>query len=125
MLGKKKKIHFVESCSFPRSLYKNVTDDTKFVALKEAARNFQGKKHLNESSNIETMKKKLAEARIDETIQKQVIKNLQEVGANVDEVELWQFPVSKINTKESPNSNGRVYGRRLWENVIQKQTEVW
>lgn len=37
----------------------------------------------------------------------------------------FKFPVSKVNTKEDPNLNGRVYNDQLWENVINKQQSVW
>lgn len=124
-MSREGKIHLVESCSFPRETYKNVTNDEKFKALKEAAVNVHGKSRLNEASVFNNLKKTLVESKIDEAIQERVLKGLQEAGANVDDVELWQFPISKINTKEHPNLNGRVYNRQLWENVINKQTDVW
>ena len=125
-MSRKGKIHLVESFSGPRSCYKNVTNDTKYTALKEAAEGLhKGKKVLNEATTINNMKKILTESKIDEAVRKAVLESLEQVGANIDEVELWQFPVSRVNTIEEPNFNGRVYNRQLWENVIHKQRDVW
>lgn len=125
-MSRKGKIHLVESFSGPRSCYKNVTNDTKYTALKEAAEGLhKGKRVLNEATTINNMKKILTESKIDEAIHKAVLESLEQVGANIDEVELWQFPVSRVNTIEEPNFNGRVYNRQLWENVIHKQRDVW
>lgn len=125
-MSREGKIHLVESCSFPRATYKNVTNEEKFKELKEAARNFHaGKPRLSEATTFNKMKKVLSENKIDEDVQKRVLEGLQEAGANVDEVELWQFPISKINTKEEPNLNGRVYNEQLWRNVVDKQSDIW
>lgn len=125
-MSKEGKLHLVESCSFPNAAYKNVTKDSKYTNLVESAKRLStNKTKLTEASLINKVKKTLNEAKIDEKMQKQVLENLQEAGANVDEVEIWQFPVSKVNDKEHPNLNGRVYGRKLWENVIDNQADVW
>lgn len=120
------KQHLVESFSGPRENYKNVTTEVKYAKLLESAKSlFAGKTSLKESNiNLNKTKKVLTEAKIDEKTQSEILKGLQEAGASQD-VELWQFPISKINTKDKPNLNGRVYGRPLWENVINKQVEVW
>lgn len=125
-MAREGKLHLVESYSGPRSCYKNVTNEKKYEALKEAASELhKGKSRLTEGTTLTKMKKALTEAKIDEKIRENVLANLQEAGANVDEVELWQFPISKINTKEEPNLNGRVYNEQLWRNVVDKQREVW
>lgn len=125
-MSKEGKLHLVESCSFPRSTYKNVTNDASFQNLKEAAQKIHGNKSkLTEASVVNNMKKTLVESKIDEEVQKRVLKGLQEAGADLDSVEIWQFPISKVNTKEEPNLNGRVYNKELWKNVIDKQTETW
>ena len=127
MSKKGSKIHLVESCSFPRATYKNVTNEASFKKLKEAAQNVHAatSKKLNEAAIAVKAKKVLKENKIDEVVQKRVLEALQEAGADVDAVELWQFPVSKINTKDDPNLNGRVYNKDLWKNVIDKQVDVW
>lgn len=128
-MSREGKLHLVESCSFPRNTYKNVTNEASFKKLKEAAQQIHNRdlKRLSEakSKDSATVKKILKESKIDEVVQKRVLEALQEAGANIDEVELWQFPVSKINTKQSPNLNGRVYNRELWKNVIELQVEAW
>ena len=125
-MSREGKIHLVESYSGPRSAYKNVTNDEKFKSLKEAAQKLhEGKSRLAEATTINKMKKVLVETKIDEDVQKRVLDGLQEAGANIDDVEIWQFPISKINTKEEPNLNGRVYNKKLWENVVNNQVDVW
>lgn len=124
-MSREGKIHLVESCSFPRSTYKNVTNESSFQKLKEAAQHIHNGRKLTEATVIQNAKKVLKENKIDEDVQVRVLKNLQEVGANLDNIELWQFPISRINTKQNPNSNGRVYNRELWENIINNQVEVW
>ena len=125
-MSREGKIHLVESYSGPKSCYKNITNEAKYSALKEAAQNLHtGKNRLNEAQTINKVKKILTESKLDEVTQNNILKGLQEVGANVDEVELWQFPVSRVNTPDEPNLNGRVYNRQLWENVINKQRDVW
>lgn len=126
-MAKEGKMHFVESCSFPSSSYKNVTKDAKYKSLVESAKKLHGSKtKLSESTTIiDKIKKTLTEAKVDEDMQKRVLDKLQEAGANIDDVEIWQFPVSKVNDKDHPNLNGRVYDRKLWENVIDNQTDVW
>lgn len=125
-MSREGKIHLVESCSFPSRMYKNVTNDEHYQSLKEAAQNLHaGKSKLTEATTINKMKKVLAENQINEEVQERVLKGLQEAGANPDDVEIWQFPVSKINTTEEPNLNGRVYNKQLWQNVIDKQVDVW
>lgn len=124
-MSREGKLHLVESYSGPRQLYKNVTNDSSFQALKEAAQKLHNKPRISEAVAFSKMKKILKENKIDETVQKRVLKGLQEAGANLDEVELWQFPVSKVNDHNHPNLNGRVYGKKLWEKVVNEQREVW
>lgn len=124
-MSREGKLHLVESCSFSNKLYKNVTNEASYKSLKEAAQKFHKKPRISEAVTIHKMQKVLRENKINEDVQSRVLKGLQEAGANLDEVELWQFPISKINTKEEPNLNGRVYNEQLWKNVIEKQVEVW
>lgn len=124
-MSREGKIHLVESFSGPRSLYKNVTTEAKYKSLVESARALHVKPKLTEAAVTNKYKKILKEAKVDEKMQKQILENLQESGANIDDIELWQFPVSKVNDKEHPNLNGRVYGKKLWENVVNNQRETW
>lgn len=124
-MSREGKLHLVETCSFSNKLYKNVTNNASYKSLKEAAQKFHKKPRISEAVTIHKMQKVLRENKINEDVQSRVLEGLQEAGANLDEVELWQFPISKINTKEEPNLNGRVYNEQLWKNVIDKQVEVW
>ena len=125
-MAREGKIHLVESYSGPRSAYKNVTNEAKYESLKEAAKELhKGKNRLTEASTMDKMKKVLVENKIDKEIQERVLKGLQEAGANPDDVEIWQFPVSKINDAQHKNLNNRVYNRKLWENVVNNQADVW
>ena len=49
---------------------------------------------------------------------------LTEKAADGEEVDLYRFPISRINEKKA-NQNGRKYTRKLWENVIEKQQHEW
>lgn len=124
-MSREGKLHLVESCSFSNKYYKNVTNEASYKSLKEAAQKFHKKPRISEAVTVHKMQRILRENKIDETVQARVLEGLQEAGANIDEVELWQFPISKINTKEKPNLNGRVYNEQLWRNVIDKQVDVW
>lgn len=124
-MSREGKLHLVESCSYPSKYYKNVTNEASYKSLKEAAQKFHKKPRISEAVTVNKMQKILRESKIDETVQARVLEGLQEAGANIDEVELWQFPISKINTKDDPNLNGRVYNEQLWKNVIDKQVDVW
>lgn len=125
-MEKTNKIHLIESCTFPSNLYRNVTKDSKYQGLVESAKNIHsGKSQLNEASIINKVKKTLNESKIDSKMQEEILKNLKEAGANVDDVEIWQFPVSKINDAQHKNLNGRVYNKQLWENVVDKQSDIW
>lgn len=53
-----------------------------------------------------------------------IITKLKEQGVSSTK-KLWKFPISRINTAESKNGNGRVYGKKLWENVINNQQDIW
>lgn len=125
-MNKKGKLHLVESYSFPRNTYKNVTKDSTYTNLVESAKHLTGNKtRINEASVIHKVKRILSESKITEDMQNKIFENLKEAGANINDVELWQFPVSKVNDKQHPNLNGRVYGKKLWENVIENQADVW
>lgn len=125
--------HLVERCSFPRSLYKNVTNEPKYQPLVESFKQTMGaskKKSLRESVNPDALRKTLREStllkesELDPSVADSIVQDLMSQGLDVD-FQLWQFPVSKINTKEEPNLNGRVYGLDLWKNVIEKQKDIW
>ena len=123
----------VEKCSFPRSLYKDVTNESKYQPLVESFKQIMvssKKKPLREATKTEVLRKilrestLLKESELDPSVADSIVQDLMSQGLNVD-FQLWQFPISKINTKEEPNLNGRVYGLDLWKNVIENQKEIW
>lgn len=123
----------VEKCSFPRSLYKDVTNESKYQPLVESFKQVMlssKKKPLRESTKTEVLSKilrestLLKESELDPSVADSIVQDLMSQGLTVD-FQLWQFPISKINTKEEPNLNGRVYGLDLWKNVIENQKEIW
>lgn len=114
MKTRNNKQYLVESTSFNNKYYKDVTNDSKYKKLSEALTK-------NYKVNLDNVKK-LNES-IDPNISQKVIQNLNEHGLKTPR--LWQFPISKINDIDHPNLNGRVYNRKLWENVINNQADIW
>lgn len=114
MKTRNNKQYLVESTSFNNKYYKDVTNDSKYKKLSEALTK-------NYKVNLDNVKK-LNES-IDPNISQKVIQNLNEHGLKTPR--LWQFPISKINDIDHPNLNGRVYNRKLWENVINNQVDIW
>ena len=112
----------VECFSGPRSAYKEVTESPKYAPLVES---FRKKTNRLKESTTAGIKKALRESKLDAEMARKVMANLNEQGVKNDNIRLWQFPISRINTKEEPNLNGRVYNQQLWENVINKQTDIW
>lgn len=112
----------VESCK--SNAYKNLTNIPKYKNLVEKARNLWI--NTNYSKLDEDVKKeasKLQEGVNDGAIIAKVTKNLMEKGLNPPT--LWKFPISRVNTVEEPNINGRVYTDELWENVLNNQRDQW
>lgn len=112
----------VESCK--SNAYKNLTNIPKYKSLVEKARNLWI--NTNYSKLDEDVKKeasKLQEGVNDGAIIAKVTKNLMEKGLNPPT--LWKFPISRVNTVEEPNINGRVYTDELWENVLNNQRDQW
>lgn len=114
MKTRNNKQYLVESTSFNNKYYKDVTNDSKYKKLSESI-------NKNYKVNLDNVKK-LNES-IDPNISQKVIQNLNEHGLKTPR--LWQFPISKINDIDHPNLNGRVYNRKLWENVINNQADIW
>lgn len=114
MKTRNNKQYLVESTSFNNKYYKDVTNDSKYKKLSESI-------NKNYKVNLDNVKK-LNES-IDPNISQKVIQNLNEHGLKTPR--LWQFPISKINDIDHPNLNGRVYNRKLWENVINNQVDIW
>lgn len=116
------KVLLVESCK--SNAYKNLTNIPKYKSLVEKARNLWI--NTNYSKLDEDVKKeasKLQEGVNDGAIIAKVTKNLMEKGLNPPT--LWKFPISRVNTVEEPNINGRVYTDELWENVLNNQRDQW
>lgn len=115
------KQYLVESFCGPRAKFAEVTEVPKYAPLVES---FKSRKKKLTESTVQGVQKILNESKLDKNIAVKVMTNLKEQGLKSD-IRLWQFPVSRINDHDHPNLNGRVYGKKLWENVVNKQREIW
>lgn len=114
----------VESSSFSSKMYKNLTHDPEYKPLVESATKVWIKQNLSKlDESVRKEYSKLEEGIVNGTVINNVIQNLKEKGLTPPT--LWQFPISRVNTIEEPNINGRVYSDSLWENVLNKQRDVW
>ena len=118
------KQYLVESCTNSRSLYVNLTNVPEYAPVVENANRIWANCHVEKlSESTKKSLKSLKEGVNDKALMTKVISELKEQGLNPPQ--LWKFPISRINTIDSPNLNGRVYGKDLWENVLTKQVEAW
>lgn len=118
------KEYLIESCSCSRSLYVNLTNVPKYAPVVENANRIWANCHVDKlSESTKKSLKSLKEGVSDKAVMQNVVRELKEQGLNPPQ--LWKFPISRINTVDSPNLNGRVYGLPLWENVLTKQVEAW
>lgn len=104
-------------------MYQEVKIEEASKRVQESLRAIPAAK-LKESASTESLIKKalqLRESAEDKTLFDKVISKLRETGAG-NERKLWKFPVSRFGNK---NGNGRIYPRKLWENVINNQRDVW
>lgn len=116
------RLHLRECLSMPQSMYQEVKLEDASQTVRESFRAIP--QRLTESaSNDAIIKKamKLRESATDKELFDKVIAKLREAGAG-NERKLWKFPVSRFGNK---NGNGRIYPRKLWENVIENQRDVW
>ena len=116
------RLHWRECLARPQSMYQEVKLEDASQTVRESFR--ASPQRLTESgSNDALIKKamKLRESATDKELFDKVIAKLREAGAG-NERKLWKFPVSRFGNK---NGNGRIYPRKLWENVIENQRDVW
>lgn len=126
------KQHLVESFSISaadRATYHELTNNVP-ASIKESFNKLKESTRLSESAkkpsndDIELVKKALSEQKISSDKIDSVVRSLREAGIS-SSPRLWEFPVSKINDIDHPNLNGRVYNKKLWENVINLQEDTW
>lgn len=128
------KQHLVESFSVSakdraatyHELTNNVPEKIKesFNKLKAKSAKLNEAKAKPTQAELKAIKESLTSQRISEDKINSVIRSLTEAGIS-NTPRLWEFPVSRINDAAHPNLNGRVYNKALWENVINKQEDVW
>ena len=76
--------------------------------------------HFIESASIDhRLLRKAESSELRESLQKCPVKLRESVDTDANG---WWVPVSFYNKK---NGNGRIYGKELWENVINNQRETW
>ena len=116
------RLHLRECLSMPQSMYQEVKLEDASQTVRESFRAIP--QRLTESASNDALIKKamkLRESATDKELFDKVIAKLKEAGAG-NERKLWKFPVSRFGNK---NGNGRIYPRKLWENVIENQRDVW
>ena len=116
------RLHLRECLSMPQSMYQEVKLEDASQTVRESFRAIP--QRLTESASNDALIKKamkLRESATDKELFDKVIAKLREAGAG-NERKLWKFPVSRFGNK---NGNGRIYPRKLWENVIENQRDVW
>ena len=116
------RLHLRECLSMPQSMYQEVKLEDASQTVRESFRAIP--QRLTESASNDVLIKKamkLRESATDKELFDKVIAKLREAGAG-NERKLWKFPVSRFGNK---NGNGRIYPRKLWENVIENQRDVW
>ena len=116
------RLHLRECLSMPQSMYQEVKLEEASQTVRESFKAIP--QRLTESASNDALIKKamkLRESATDKELFDKVISKLREAGAG-NERKLWKFPVSRFGNK---NGNGRIYPRKLWENVIENQRDVW
>ena len=118
-------IRMRECLSLPNKYYKTIDVPEN---LKESF-NLAVKTRIKESvdtNNLISEIQKLQESASSDNkaIFDKIIKKLKEEGVTSNR-KLWKFPISRINTINEKNGNGRVYSKKLWENVINNQQDIW
>lgn len=117
------KQHLIESMfTGPGSSIFEVKDINKVPKkIKESFDRLPEKQSLNEGSLSSSEKEKIKKILKENNIPENVINNI----SNNNSKRLWRFPISKINDANHLNYNGRAYTRKLWENVLNNQSNVW
>lgn len=117
------KQHLIESMfTGPGSSIFEVKDMNKVPKkIKESFDRLPEKQPLNENLLSSSEKEKIKKILKENNIPENVINNI----SNNNSKRLWRFPISKINDANHLNYNGRAYTRKLWENVLNSQSNVW
>lgn len=112
----------IESCS--SNAYVNLTNVKEYAPLVEKATTIWARRNLDKlDESVRKEATKLNEGVNDSTILTKVVRSLQEKGLTPPT--LYKFPISKVNTIQEKNINGRVYTDALWENVLTNQRSAW
>lgn len=108
----------------PNSSYVCMTESEIPENLKESVSRVN-KERFTESDNNGALKaaiKMRENAKDSDKIEfDKIIKKLRENSASTEK-KLWKFPISRFG---NVNGNGRVYTKKLWENVIENQRDTW
>ena len=122
-------IHMVETVSVPSSFCKpmnEVPDSLKESYNRSVGNRITESTKANKDDLLEKLKvlqeRSLNES--DRAVLEKVVTKLSESGIT-NGPKIWKFPVARINDKQHPNGNGRIYTRELWENVINNQRDAW
>ena len=123
-------VRMVESMSVPSNFCTPLNESEVTPKLNESYERLVNKRRLTE--NVETTElvscvqamRERALNECDKKVLNDVVKKLSEAGITSGP-RIWKFPVARINDKQHPNGNHRVYERKLWENVINNQRQNW
>lgn len=118
-------IRMRECLSLPNKYYKTVDvpenlKESYNLAIKTRMKESVDTKHL--ISEVQKLKESCSSENAE--IFDKIIRKLKEEGVTSNR-KLWKFPISRINTINEKNGNGRVYSKKLWENVINNQQDIW
>jgi hypothetical protein len=114
--------HLRESCVFSNSNYSIVPDDECEKRGYRQKLTEQLESPIDVYSIISKAEKLRESTSLDhdKKILESVIKKLKEVGAS--DMKTWRLPIGRY---DNLNGNKRIYPKKLWENVRDKQRNVW
>ena len=125
-----KLVRMVETMSVPSTFCTPLNESEISSKLNESYNRLVNKRHLTENVELKdliTCVQSLRERALNDSDKKvlnDVVVKLSEAGIT-NGPRIWKFPVARINDKQHPNGNRRVYERKLWENVINNQRQNW
>ena len=113
-----------ESICMNSSYYTDITKSAP-ESIKESLKNIPGER-LNESVIDDSVKSAILQIKeakaVSDTIVDNVVTKLRERGVSLNERKIYRVPVGRW---DNVNGNRRVYTRKLWENVMNKQQDAW
>lgn len=120
---------FTESLCVSNAFYEDITS-TAPASMKENLErvNTNYRQQFAESKSNLTKNKVtqiLQEANVDDSIVQKVVQRLSDLGIEPNKHRIYKIPISRINTPEQPNGNGRAYTLPLWQNVMNNQEHSW